>query len=84
MPFPKLKRLFGSCIDYFSPPKKEDETDVTKLRIKIPIQYTSCHSCGRKHNMETFDYCSCINANNKQTYGRFRQTYWVSKLKNGI
>jgi len=79
MPF---KHLFGSCIDYFSSSKKERETDVTKLRIKIPIQYSSCHSCGKKHDIETFDYCSCVNANDKETHGRYRQTYWVSKMEN--
>jgi hypothetical protein len=81
MPF---KHLFGSCIDYFSTSKKEGETDITKLRIKIPIQYSSCHSCGKKYNIETFEYCSCINANGKQAPGRYRQTYWVSKMENGI
>ena len=78
----RFLNIFKPCIEYFSPPKKEGETDVTKLRIKIPIQYASCHSCGKKHNIETFEYCSCIIANGKQAHGRYRQSYWVSKMEN--
>ena len=80
----RFLNLFGACINCFLSPKKEGETDVTKLRIKIPIQYASCHSCGKKHNIEIFEYCSCITANGKQAHGRYRQSYWVSKMKNGI
>ena len=72
MPFPNI---FKGCIDYFSPTNKEDETDVTKLRIKIPIQYGYCRSCGKKHNIETFEYCSCLNSNGKKAYGRYRPNY---------
>lgn len=64
--------LFKYCIDYFSlSPKKEEEIDVAKLRIKIPKHYISCYLCGQQFDSEIFNYCSCLNSDDKKEDRRF-------------
>lgn len=66
-----LSKIFNtvkSCFDYLY----SQNTDVAKLRIKIPKQYISCYLCGEQFDSETFDYCSCLNSNDKKADRRIR------------